>query len=332
MKPPIYSYKPTDLTGTALDVFTVENITRRRFIVGAGGLLGAAALGACGAPGGSAPTAGPTTTRTVTDMYGQVTVPAEPKRVFCNYDDSLACALALNLPVVAGPGERGKGDTPFPAFLTPDQVVGITKLDSYPTPNLEQLAALNLDLIINTTPIPEYVESLKGIAPVFTYDVYGAAGWRKGFETLANTFDRSQLAADWLASVDARAAQLKATLHQGTPRSFALGYAAADGSLWFYPGLPAYSSLLNEVGFAEAGFAKGRTGDIQLAAELVPTMDADVFMFIDYEPGDPALRQALVASPLWPKNVTTFAVTSAETYPAPQSFLALFDSVEKALL
>jgi iron complex transport system substrate-binding protein len=327
-----YFYKPTDLTDTALDVLEFENLTRRRFITAAGGLIGAAALGACGAPGeqAAAPTSAPTT-KQVKDMYGDVEVPAEPQRVFCNYDDSLACAIALGFPIVAGPGERGKATTPFPTFLTPDQVVGVTKLDTYPTPNLEQIATLNLDLIINTTPDPDYIARFNGIAPVFTYDVYGAAGWRAGFQTLADTFGRSQLARDWLARIDARAAQLAATLHTKKRRSFALGYADAEGRIWFYPELPAYRSMLNEVGFAEAPFAKGRSDDVPIAAELVPTVDADVFMFIDYEPGDAELREALVNSPLWPKTITTFAVTSAEVYPAPQAFLALFDSVEKAL-
>jgi iron complex transport system substrate-binding protein len=165
-----HCYKPTDLTDTEYELF--ENLTRRRFIVGAGGLIGAAALGACGAPGeqAAAPTSAPTTKR-VKDMYGDVEVPAEPQRVYCTYDDVLVSAIALGFSIVGGPGERGKAANPFPAFLTPDQVAGITKFDFYPTPNLEQLAALKPDLILNTVPDPEYVANFKGIAPVFSYDV-----------------------------------------------------------------------------------------------------------------------------------------------------------------
>lgn len=140
-------------------------ITRRRFLIGAGALV----LAGCGAPSVSTPTATVATTKTVTDMYGTVEVPVEPQRVYCTYDDVLACAIALDFPVIAGPGERGSAANPFP-------------------------------------------------------------------------------------------------------------------------------------------------------------------MFIDYSPETVAARERLVRSPLWPQGITTFAVNSSQMYPAPQAFLALFNSVEKALL
>lgn len=308
-----------------------ERLTRRRFIIGAGA-LGLGLITSCG-PGEqvAAPTAA--ATRTVTDMYGTVEVPVDPQRVYCTYDDVLACAIALNFPVVGGPGERGSAANPFPAFLTPDQVVGITKFDFYPTPNLEQLAALKPDLILNTVPDQEYVANFNGIAPVFSYDVYGANGWRAGFQQLADTFDRSALAAEWLARLDARAAQLKAALQTTPPRSFALGSVTDDGGLGVWLVQPAYAVMLDQVGFVEAPFMAGKRGeDVILSRELIPTVDADIFMFIDYSPETIAAREELVRSPLWPQGITTFAVNSAQMYPAPQAFLTLFDSIEKALL
>jgi iron complex transport system substrate-binding protein len=308
-----------------------EQLTRRRFIIGAGA-LGLGVLTGCGPQEQAAvPTSSPTT-KQVKDMYGDVEVPAEPQRVYCTYDDVLVSAIALGFSIVGGPGERGKAANPFPAFLTPDQVAGITKFDFYPTPNLEQLAALKPDLVLNTVPDPEYVANFKGIAPVFSYDVYGAAGWRAGFQMLADTFNRAQLAQDWLARLDARAAQLKTTLQTNPPRSFALGSVTEDGSLGVWLVQPAYAVMIDQVGFVEASFAAGKRGeDVILSAELIPTVDADIFMFIDYGPETVTARETLVQSPLWPQGITTFAVNSAEMYPAPQAFLALFDSVEKAL-
>jgi hypothetical protein len=44
------------------------------------------------------------------------------------------------------------------------------------------------------------------------------------------------------------------------------------------------------------------------------------------------MKMIMVTTTLWPQGITTFAVNSAQMYPAPQAFLALFDSIEKALL
>lgn len=129
-------------------------------------------------------------------------------------------------------------------------------------------AALNLDLIINTTPNPDCIANSKGIAPVFTCDVYGTAGWRAGFQALAAAFDRVELAAEWLVRIDNRAAKLAALLHGNTPPSCALGGVESDGSLGIWRIQPAYAFALDQPGFVEAPFAVGKRGVAEGAIAL----------------------------------------------------------------
>jgi hypothetical protein len=97
----IYFYKPTDLTDTELEILEFENLTRRRFITAAGGLVGAAALGACGAA--EEQTSAPTATssgseRTIAGVLGNTyTLSEPPARLHASGGTDMDNALALGV-------------------------------------------------------------------------------------------------------------------------------------------------------------------------------------------------------------------------------------------
>ncbi|MCG8347912.1 MAG: hypothetical protein MI924_09055 [Chloroflexales bacterium] len=115
----IDSYIPTDLPATdleALEIELAERLTRRGFIIGAGGLLGAAALGACAdQPVATDQEADPTAaaaassgeTRVVEHALGEVAIPADPQRVITLHDIGLT-TMALHLGFQSKPDRFGR--------------------------------------------------------------------------------------------------------------------------------------------------------------------------------------------------------------------------------
>ena len=171
----VYTYKPQALNTTDLDALEIdlaELSTRRRFIIGAGGLIGAAALGACSA---GEEVATPTDTaeiRVITDMAGRaVEIPVSPERVAIMGERAMT-SLVVTLGYV-------------PLGIVPDDLDYIERLSSLGgsqgdlsqmqilgvgDPDLEAVAATNPDLIFASTfemdTQPEMFELLEQIAPV----------------------------------------------------------------------------------------------------------------------------------------------------------------------
>ena len=147
-------------------------ITRRRFLIGAGGLLGAAALGACGAEEEAAsPTTTTETTRTITDPTGRhVEVPTNPQRVVV-LDPGLVIFMLDNLgivPVGATTDVTTVGG-PFPALLG-DTGMKIEPVGDSLAPNLELIAAQQPDLIFYNQDFSDPgLDNLAALAPTVRF-------------------------------------------------------------------------------------------------------------------------------------------------------------------
>jgi iron complex transport system substrate-binding protein len=168
-----YFYKPTDLTDTALQILEFENLTRRRFIIGAGAL----ALGACGAPGTSAPTATVATTRTVVDLAGRsVDVPMNPQRiVVLDYGEINFHLVDLGIVPVGSTTDATTIGGNFPAQLG-DARQTIQPVGDSSAPNLELVTKLQPDLIIHNKDFSDPgIDILSAIAPTVQFTA-GALG------------------------------------------------------------------------------------------------------------------------------------------------------------
>lgn len=124
----------------------IEDLTRRDFLVG-----GAAAwlLGGCGG-GGSGEASGQV--REVEGPMGMVALPETPERLVAMYATDVDVALVLGLPLVGGSTARGTGGNEAFAYYQPEEELeGVAKLATFPTPNYEQIAAVGPDCIIDST-------------------------------------------------------------------------------------------------------------------------------------------------------------------------------------
>lgn len=138
-------------------------------------------------------------TITVTDAYGEVTLPANPKRILASYlEDSL---VALDtIPVAQW------------AIGTTVQDYLQDALSEVPTIEwnmpLEQAIEFEPDLIIFSSPsaVPTgQLEEYKKIAPVYVFTEENAADWRKQIEVMGEILNKSDEAATLLETYDANA-------------------------------------------------------------------------------------------------------------------------------
>ena len=336
-------------------------LTRRRFIIGAGGLIGAAALSSCGA-GEEAivPMATVAATRTVATPRGSVTIPAHPQRVAALYTHDLANALALGLPVIVGPGETGQLNAPFPPYLVElfdEQLDGVTALAYQPELNFEQLTALQPDVILSGifgTFDPGFAQ-LEAIAPTVTYRYsegaeYVLNPWQDVLRMNGTQFGREDVAEEWIARFADRAGDLRERL---APRWSGATYAVVsprpDQLYLSGPTSGHVPRTLDELGLqlvdsirelvAEAD--ELNQGGVAVSFELLGELDADV-LFVPVWAGadgtpERAGLDALTAQALWAtlpavRAGQVYEFTGDIWYESGPMALAFLDVVEQALL
>lgn len=180
-----------------------RQISRRTI---AGSVLAAPFIGTLAASA-STPEASPETgTRIVTDVYGDVEVPANPQRVVVLDGPQLDACLAVGVkPVGAVTGFAGE---PFPSYLG-DATEGIENIGTISEPNLEQIIALEPDLILGSNLRNEEIHgTLTEIAPtVFSEAV--SDDWRGNFSMWTDALNKSAEAEEVSAAYDARLEEFK---------------------------------------------------------------------------------------------------------------------------
>jgi iron complex transport system substrate-binding protein len=143
-------------------------ITRRRFLIGAGALSLGVITG-CGPQeeAAVAPTATVAITRLFKHALGETEIPAKPQRVALTNDFILTNLLAVGYkPLASG----GMADGTF--RVNQFDTTGIMHIGQQNQPDLEQLAALNPELIIGTTLSNDIYPKLSQIAPTVIVDTY----------------------------------------------------------------------------------------------------------------------------------------------------------------
>lgn len=155
-----------------LDALEIENLTRRRFIIGAGGLVGAAALGACGVQEQAAgPTATVATMRQVTDPTGRsLVVPTNPQRVVVLDPGEIIFHLVdLGLVPIGATTDITTVGGNFPALLG-DVGPQIAPIGDSLAPNLELVAAQKPDLIFYNKDFSDPgLDKLSALAPTVQF-------------------------------------------------------------------------------------------------------------------------------------------------------------------
>jgi len=185
-----------------------ENLTRRRFLIGAGALV----LAGCSVPSASVPTAtSDRHVRTINHQFGTTTVSGTPERIVA-VGDGMEIELLLGLGIVPVQVHRYAPDTAYRPWVRS----ALTTLGAEPevvpfltdTPNLEAVAAARPDIIVGQMSEDSYTQ-LAQIAPAIAID---SRDWRATLQNYAVLFDKQAGAANLTRTWDTAIADAKARL------------------------------------------------------------------------------------------------------------------------
>ncbi|GII26370.1 ABC transporter substrate-binding protein [Planosporangium mesophilum] len=191
---------------------TLPSLSRRRFTAALAVLplaLGAlGALGACGTSATPAAAGNGAQTRTVKTAFGDVTVPAAPKRVIALGDTVLDSALVLGVTPVGTLSSRG-GNT-VSTYLA-DKAGSVPIVGTVRETNLEAVVTAKPDLILAAagTAQAQY-DALKAIAPTVVAATTGSGDWESETRTVAAALGQKDRGDQLLADIDKRAKDIAA--------------------------------------------------------------------------------------------------------------------------
>lgn len=223
--------------------------------------------------------AGDATREFVDARERHVEVPAHPQRVVTLSEPTLDGALALGVEPVGA--VTGRGQTGTPAYLG-DAAADIMLLGTLASPNYEQIAAVDPDLIlVDGTAINDdaVLHSLSQIAPTVWLSAAGD-DWQTAFAALGDVLNREERADDVLADYERRVAAIAAGLGPNRDATVSIVRWGLVGPAMILEELPA-SRVVADVGLrrppAQARSGLGHSEPVPL--ELLDSIDADWMFF-----------------------------------------------------
>lgn len=288
--------------------------SRLSLAVPAAAMALALTLSACGSDsgsddGGEATDSGDTSSEsgtTVTDMFGEVEVPADPQRVVALGWSDAETALALGVQPVAasdwlGVGGDGLGPWVTESYDTPPEILGTYDVD------IESIAALQPDLILWTrsTNDEAVYDQLSELAPT----VAAPPGTEIAYGT---TWDgQTRLVAEALGKVDEGDALIEQTESafdeaiaanpEFADKTVAVG-SVYSGQIGAYVQGDTRVDFMEQLGFVNKPEIQALAQDgqftVDLSAENASALDADLTVMIPIGTGPEAITDDAVISGL----------------------------------
>ena len=213
-------------------------------------------LAGCGANTGSdkTPVAENTTTEntiTVTDVRGEVEIPAEPKRIVDLSGNSDILSL-IGYKVIGTANSDAYDYTKFPTYLEETlqgaEILGYSMQD---TMDIEAVMNLNPDLIIISTVQEKMYDQLSEIAPTVMIQLE-ALNWKDDIKAFAEVFNKEAEADKWLADYELKAKEagdaIKAEYGEDTTY---LSFLASGGQFFVFDGAGFGNVLYEDMGLAK---------------------------------------------------------------------------------
>ena len=143
---------------------------------------------------------------TVSTLYGDIPVPAEPERVVTLAENALDTALSVGVTPVGTTASRG-GNAP-PAYLGAE-AAEIPVVATVAEPNLEAILEAEPDLILAASGLEqEQYEALSAIAPTIVPETPERGDWQAPLRTYAEALGEEGALTEELEAIEERAAAL----------------------------------------------------------------------------------------------------------------------------
>ena len=221
-------------------------------------------------------------TVTVTDVRGEVEIPANPQRIVDLSGNSDMLAI-LGYDVIGTANSDAYDYTRFPVYLE-DTLEGATILgySMQDTMDVEAIMNLNPDLIIISTVQEKMYDQLSEIAPTVMIQLE-ALNWKEDLMAFADIFGKQDVANAWLADYEANAKAAGDAIKEeyGEDTTY-LSFLASGGQFFVFDGAGFGDVLYNDMGLAKPAGMPEQT-DISLPVvtyEGLAAVDADYIFCI----------------------------------------------------
>ncbi|WP_299995736.1 iron-hydroxamate ABC transporter substrate-binding protein [uncultured Clostridium sp.] len=190
-------------------------------------------------------------TVTVTDVRGEVKIPASPQRIVDLSGNSDILSI-LGYKVIGTANSDAYDYTKFPSYLEETlsgaEILGYSMQD---TIDVEAVMNLNPDLIVISTVQEKMYDSLSEIAPTVMIQLE-ALNWKDDVRALGKVFGKEEAANEWIANYEAKAKEagdkIKAKYGENTTY---LSFLASGGQFFVFDGAGFGDVLYNDMGLAK---------------------------------------------------------------------------------
>lgn len=204
----------------------------------------------CGVNGGTSNEKTSEKTVTVTDVRGEVEIPAEPQRIVDLSGNSDILSI-LGYKVIGTANSDAYDYTKFPSYLEETlkgaEILGYSMQD---TMDVEAVMNLNPDLIVISTVQEKMYDQLSEIAPTVMIQLE-ALNWKDDVKAFAKVFNKEDAANKWLVDYEAKAkaAGEKIKSEYGEDTTY-LSFLASGGQFFVFDGAGFGSVLYEDMGLA----------------------------------------------------------------------------------
>ena len=202
----------------------------------------------CGVNGGTSNDKTSEKTVTVTDVRGEVEIPAEPQRIVDLSGNSDILSI-LGYKVIGTANSDAYDYTKFPSYLEETlkgaEILGYSMQD---TMDVEAVMNLNPDLIVISTVQEKMYDQLSEIAPTVMIQLE-ALNWKDDVKAFAKVFNKEDVANKWLADYEAKAKEAgdKIKSEYGEDTTY-LSFLASGGQFFVFDGAGFGSVLYEDMG------------------------------------------------------------------------------------
>ena len=205
----------------------------------------------CGVKGDTSNDKAVEKTVTVTDAKGEVTIPAEPKRIVDLSGNSDILSI-LGYKVIGTANSDAYDYTKFPSYLEDTlkgaEILGYSMQD---TMDVEAVMNLEPDLIVISTVQEKMYTQLSEIAPTVMVELE-ALDWKDDIKSLGKLFNKEDVANKWIEQYEskAKAAGDKVKGEYGKDTTY-LSFLASGGQFFVFDGAGFGTVLYEDMGLAK---------------------------------------------------------------------------------
>ena len=190
-------------------------------------------------------------TVTVTDVRGEVEIPANPKRIVDLSGNSDILSI-LGYKVVGTANSDAYDYTKFPSYL--EETLSGAKILGYSmqdTMDVEAVMNLNPDLIVISTVQEKMYDALSEIAPTVMIQLE-ALNWKDDVRALGKVFGKEDVANEWIANYESKAKEAgdKIKAKYGDNTTY-LSFLASGGQFFVFDGAGFGDVLYKDMGLAK---------------------------------------------------------------------------------